>query len=264
MTGELIPTGVTFGVGRNSINDAFSGTAYMNNIELDAGGNFSAGTGGGVIYSAGTDLYDVFVPGTSGNLWSASSGSYSIITNNGSLNVASGNFSIAAGYSNSATTSESTVIGGSYNIASSSYSSILGGASNTASGVRSSVVGGQNNTSSGLSSFVGGGELNSVTNSYSSIVGGYRNTVVSRNSVIIGGRGNGLVGENSVILGGHDLSVSGDDTAGMMRAYIDEYIDLNPQTKLPIARQGRMFFSGTPLFKLMINTGGTNADWVIV
>jgi hypothetical protein len=60
MTGELIPTGVTYGVGRNSINDAFSGTAYMNNISLDSGGNFSAGTGGGIIYSGGTDLYNIF------------------------------------------------------------------------------------------------------------------------------------------------------------------------------------------------------------
>lgn len=64
MTGELIPTGVTFGVGRNSINDAFSGTAYLNNISLDSGANFSAGTGGGIIYSAGTDLYNIFSTGS--------------------------------------------------------------------------------------------------------------------------------------------------------------------------------------------------------
>lgn len=60
MTGQLIPTGVTFGVGRNSLNDAFSGTANLNNIQLDSGGNFSAGTGGGIIFSAGTNLYDIF------------------------------------------------------------------------------------------------------------------------------------------------------------------------------------------------------------
>lgn len=65
MIGELIPTGVTFGVGRNSINDAFSGTAEFNNIALDFGADFSGGTGGGVIYSAGTDLYNIFA--TSGS-----------------------------------------------------------------------------------------------------------------------------------------------------------------------------------------------------
>lgn len=64
MIGELIPTGVTFGVGRNSINDAFSGTAYMNNIELDSGGNFSGGIGGGIISSGGTDLYNIFCTAT--------------------------------------------------------------------------------------------------------------------------------------------------------------------------------------------------------
>ena len=61
MIGELIPTGVTFGAGRNSINDAFSGNAEFNNIVLDSGADFSGGTGGGVIYSAGTDLYNVFL-----------------------------------------------------------------------------------------------------------------------------------------------------------------------------------------------------------
>jgi len=87
MTGELIPTGVTFGTGRSSINDSFSGTANFNNVTLDGGaviagtidtagdinitgntqisgvtvvyGTLFAGTGGG-IFSGGTDLYDIF------------------------------------------------------------------------------------------------------------------------------------------------------------------------------------------------------------
>jgi len=63
MTGELIPTGITFGTGRKSINTSFSGTAELNNIQLDPGGDFSGGTGGGVIYSGGTDLYDIFGSG---------------------------------------------------------------------------------------------------------------------------------------------------------------------------------------------------------
>ena len=57
MIGELIPTGVTFGTGRISINNQFSGTAEFNNIEVS--GNLSAGTGG-VFYSGGTDLYNIF------------------------------------------------------------------------------------------------------------------------------------------------------------------------------------------------------------
>jgi hypothetical protein len=61
MIGELIPTGVTFGTGRQSLNSAFSGTAAFNNITLDSGGNFAAGTGGGIITSGGTDLYNIFL-----------------------------------------------------------------------------------------------------------------------------------------------------------------------------------------------------------
>lgn len=67
MTGQLIPTGVTFGVGRNSINDAFSGTAEFNNIILESGANFSGGTGGGIFYSGGTDLYNIFLTTADGN-----------------------------------------------------------------------------------------------------------------------------------------------------------------------------------------------------
>ena len=58
MIGELIPTGVTFGTGRISVNDQFSGTAEFNDVEVS--GNLSAGTGG-VIYSGGTDLYSIFL-----------------------------------------------------------------------------------------------------------------------------------------------------------------------------------------------------------
>lgn len=64
MIGELIPTGVTFGVGRVSLNTQFSGTADFNNVEVS--GNLSAGTGG-VIYSGGTDLYNIFLATADGN-----------------------------------------------------------------------------------------------------------------------------------------------------------------------------------------------------
>lgn len=64
MIGELIPTGVTFGVGRVSLNTQFSGTADFNNVEIS--GNLSAGTGG-AIYSGGTDLYNIFGGGLFGN-----------------------------------------------------------------------------------------------------------------------------------------------------------------------------------------------------
>jgi len=68
MTGELIPTGVTFGVGRNSLNNQFSGTAEFNNIILESGANFSGGTGGGALFSGGTDLYNIFSTGGGGDV----------------------------------------------------------------------------------------------------------------------------------------------------------------------------------------------------
>ena len=65
MIGELIPTGFTYDQGRVEINDSFSGTANLNNLLLDA--DFSGGTGGGVIYSAGTDLYNIFLTAAGAN-----------------------------------------------------------------------------------------------------------------------------------------------------------------------------------------------------
>jgi len=65
MIGELIPTGFTYDQGRVEINDSFSGTANLNNLLLDA--DFSGGTGGGVIYSAGTDLYNIFLTSAGAN-----------------------------------------------------------------------------------------------------------------------------------------------------------------------------------------------------
>jgi hypothetical protein len=87
MIGELIATGITYGVGRIALNSAFSGTAEFNNIILDSGANFSGGTGGGVIYSGGTDLYDIFSGG--GGSTTASNG----LTKIGNNIVLGGNLS---------------------------------------------------------------------------------------------------------------------------------------------------------------------------
>jgi hypothetical protein len=73
MLGELILSSNTYNVGRIALNEQFSGTAEFNNVSLDSGGNLSAGTGGGVIYSAGTDLYDIFTSAAS-DLTTASNG----------------------------------------------------------------------------------------------------------------------------------------------------------------------------------------------
>ena len=85
MTGELIPTGVTFGVGRNSINTSFSATAEFNNLVLDSGADFSGGTGGGVLISGGTDLYNIFATSSSSDVTRVIGGTN--ITTGGTANL---------------------------------------------------------------------------------------------------------------------------------------------------------------------------------
>ena len=102
MIGELIPTGVTFGTGRISVNDQFSGTAEFNDVEVS--GNLSAGTGG-VIYSGGTDLYNIFSTSSGVDYWTAGTGTNSIAQIGGS-NISSGITSVAEG--------TGTIAGGNY------------------------------------------------------------------------------------------------------------------------------------------------------
>ncbi len=233
MTGQLIPTGVTFGTGRNSINDAFSGTAYMNNISIDSGGNLSAGTGGGVIFSAGTDLYDIFGAGaTSGNLWSASTGVGSIIANNGTGNLASGSFSFVTGSGNTSSSSQlSFIIGGNGNLIENDYNNAILNSIDSYNFRAITALGRQH----------------------------WGNTVISsKESWLVDSTGSTMISCSGLTLEGVQW------VTGMQRAYIDEYIDLKPQIILPRPSVGRIFFSGSPLFKLMINTGGTLADWIIV
>jgi len=71
--------------------------------------------------------------GTGGNnIWTAGTGYFSIIANNGSSNQANGSFAIAAGYSNNANGASSNVGGGTFNLAYDLYSSVGGGLRNSA------------------------------------------------------------------------------------------------------------------------------------
>lgn len=364
MTGELIPTGVTFGVGRNSINDAFSGTAYMNNIELDSGGNFSAGTGGGVIYSAGTDLYSIFLTtadgnditrvqpgtnittggtgnlptinvipspsfnsitasgassfttlsattffsgstnlgsiissysGTSGNLWSASTGQNSIIQSLSLNNVAAGYGSISFGSGNTISTSGPTthrlnyILGGlnnSFTIPGGFFPSfgcnvLIGGKNNELRSTffyseNSTILGGENIIlySKNGASIAGSGNTVGSQNLGISI-GGENNSISTDKSIIIGGKNNLLssfyITENVTMISCNGISLlsspySGvqDNTTIIQRAFVDEYIDLKPLTTLPTTQKGRMFFSGGTLNRIMYCTGNTSADWIII
>jgi len=418
MIGELIPTRVTFGVGRNSINTMFSGTAEFNDIILDSGANFSGGTGGGIILSGGTDLYNIFtttsgsttadnglniVEGkvslggsltgdtiilTSGSMLSidnATSGSFymsgdstttsqinlestlfanqpaglnvgggiaKLISTSASttatVSVTSGGIRIARTYTGG---SQAIAIGGSnykfyiedsinqkgiqyisnYHAnytarsipdagwvanytasAATNYWSAGTGAnsiqhvntvsSNLASGRASISIGQQNISAANYSATIGGKE-NDITSTakgssiigssastmianstYSSIIAGINNSIDKSNysaiiagsgctlgsnsnySIMIGGQDNSSNPsiERSVILGGSGLVASASDTVYMDMAYIDSFVDLNPQTTLPSPSIGRMFFSGAPLNRMMYNSGGTSLDWIIL
>jgi len=150
---------------------------------------FSGGTGSGGGFSG----------------WTGSSGISSIIANNGSGNLASGNYSLVVGKQNSATTLYSSILGGKQNLASGNYSFIGNGSRNLANGNYTSII-------SGL--------FNSATTNFSTIVGGKYN-IVSGNtysngsaSFIGGGSNNiaidGAYGSSSVVVGGQNNFAGGD------------------------------------------------------
>lgn len=163
---------------------------------------------GRTIYSGSTDL-SLLIRGTSGNLWSGSTGSNSIIANNNTQNLASGSFSFVAGSTNVASGNYSFVSGGRYNTASTVYSSIGGGKGNTASGVYATVFGGQSNSASSNRSSVLGGRSNVASSLYSSVGGGSGNTASGRFTHIGGGLANVATSFYSSIPGGKSNSASG-------------------------------------------------------
>lgn len=110
------------------------------------------------------------------------------ISRTASTQVASGNYSVAIGYSNTASNTSATSIGqlnianaigstalGYQNTSSGSYSFTVG-QTNTASGNYASSIGGPNNTASGTGCSIFGGYNNTANGTYASIVGGYGNT----------------------------------------------------------------------------------------
>lgn len=264
MTGELIPTGVTFGVGRNSLNDAFSGTAYLNNIQLDSGGNFSAGTGGGGIFSAGTNLYDIFVT-TTGEVPVQSVGS--------GLDLSSGNLTLGG-----ALTGTTTIDAGS----SATFS--VSGDSGVSNQIRLASY-----NSSTFPVFLDIGKGVAALYGLSAGTNQARFQVTSAQAKIEYTEG---AQTKRFILDTDDFTFEDnidnrgvvyqakyhsnytnrslvdkeyvDNTVNTGVTYIDSYLHFNAQTALPSPESGRLFFSGTPLFRLMLNTGGTAADWIII
>jgi len=225
MIGELIPTGVTFGTGRKSINDSFSGSALFNSIALDSGGDFSGGTGGGVIYSGGTDLYNIFLTAAAGaDITRIQPGTNTATGGTANFPTVNLDANIVLTSVNATTLSGGTLFSGSTDLsdlfltqsdalfsASTGANSII--ANNGTGNIASSAHGvtfGFKNFSSVAYSFIAGGYYNSaITGSNSAIVGGQSNYVKNTDAVIMGGVSNTASGKQSSVVGGNNNTSSG-------------------------------------------------------
>lgn len=163
---------------------------------------------GTTFYGDGSQLTGI----ASANLWSASTGTNSIIANNGTGNLASGINALAAGRSNIASGNHSAVVGGFGNKASTTYSAVIGGQENLASGYNSFVGGGVSNSATTTNSSIIGGRGSLASGYISVIVGGYSNIVSGNYSATIGGYTNIASGNRSVVIGGQNITGSTDDT----------------------------------------------------
>jgi len=279
MTGELIATGVTFGAGRKAINSAFSGTAQFNNVVLDSGGNLSAGTGGGTITSGGTDLYNIFLTAADGNdITRVQPGTNMSTGGTGTLPVISLLDDIILNSISATTISAQTInlttLRGFNNPSVGSYDPItvedgiyMSAWANFSGGNGNGVIYSANTDLYTIFSTTGG-NLWSASTGVNAIIpnNGSGNNAGATNSSILAGSTNSIDPSSfrSSILAGSGITATIEDTAYTQRLYTDEYIDYNPQTTLPSAVAGRMFFSGGSLNRIMYNTGGTASDWIII
>lgn len=144
---------------------------------------------------------------------------------------ATGQYSMAFGYGNSAEAGYSTVIGNSNKIREGENSSILGGKDNEikngAIGVvigngfnntieegsmYSVIAGGERNKLWSFGTVIGGGRFNEVSGNYSTISGGGLNSIMSSYSTVAGGSFNRTQGANSTVSGGLFNYTTGDNS----------------------------------------------------
>ena len=166
----------------------------INNITVSGSSSFQSLSA--VTYYSGSTLLSTILSsggGSSANLWSASTGTHSIIANNGSGNLSSGPYSITIGKTNIATTNYSTVLGGLLNKSSGSRSLVGNGQGNSATTSFTSVLNGRNNFVSGAYSSVLGGYGNTLTGAYSSIING-KNIVAGDSYTTIMQNGRAIAG----------------------------------------------------------------------
>lgn len=299
MTGELILTSNTYDEGRIAINDSFSGTAIFNILSANTFYNPSS------LFSASTGLGSIIANNGTGNI---ASGDYSFAVGTGATATDDfcfafgsgatafgfGSIAIGAAVASTPTSNPCIAIGHGAFASASAGSSIAIGNGATTSGIGSATAIGQDSIALGVGSMalnataVGYYSLalhGGITNGFGSLsegtgsnsAGDYSRvfstssapsgaTAFADYSVILGG-GDSTVDINairSIILGMSGFTATSADTVYMTNSYVDGYFDLNPITVLPSPKIGRIFFSGTPLNRLMQNTGGTSSSWCII
>ena len=202
-----------------------SSSAYFTN-----GGIYSTGTVGGVAFSgAGTRF--MWIPeksairagGINANQWNfASIGTYSVAfgfssTASGNYTTVSGgennaatnsNAAVGGGQSNTASGAGATVAGGAINTASNDYATVAGGVQNAASGQYSTVAGGRKNISNGRSA-TAGGESNTASNDYTTVAGGRLNVASAYAATVSGGQGNIASQWYATVPGGENNTAKG-------------------------------------------------------
>lgn len=166
--------------------------------------------------------------------------------------------SFGAGYLNSALTYNAAVFG---------FSNLVEGAYSFASGVYTHVP--------GVNSFALGRGLNDTNRlrvgadysyNFSTVNIPWTGGADANYSVILGGANVDIlsVAERAIVLGMDSFVASNSATTYVDNFYVNGYMDFNSGATLPSPKAGRVFFSGSPLFRLMLNTGGTAADWIVL
>lgn len=170
-----------------------------------------------------------------------------IIANNGANpTVSSGTRTMLIGSNNGFAGTTDGFVGGSV-MTLTGVRNFAFGSAFTIGGSDNAAIGGDGNIIGALSTlnFLGGGATNRIT--------------TSNRSAIIGGSGNTLSStSNTVILGGLNITATTNNTVYMPK------LKLDPVSSLPTAEPGLMFFSGSPLFRMIYFTGTTAADYIII
>lgn len=147
------------------------------------------------------------------------SGAFSVVAG-GYSNIASNTYaSVGGGYSLNASGTYSTIAGGGLHNASASYSTIGGGVGNTNSGFSGTVAGGYSCNASGQYSTIGGGQNNIASADNSTVAGGYFNQATGTYGAVGGGVGNYATWAYCAIAGGYNNLASGNGSAVLGGAF---------------------------------------------